>query len=84
MGSAFPALGPQRKLIVERMNQARLPAIYETPETAAEGGLLAYTTAPARNSPSSGALFAIDHTPIGPGWASLDDVLWTVADPVSQ
>jgi hypothetical protein len=31
-----------------------------------------------------GALFAIDHTPIGPGWVSLDDVLWTVVDPVSQ
>jgi putative ABC transport system substrate-binding protein len=41
--SSSPTYYPLRKLIVDRLNRARLPAIYETPETAAaEGGLLAY------------------------------------------
>jgi putative tryptophan/tyrosine transport system substrate-binding protein len=42
VASASPTLAPLRRLIVERLNRAHLPAIYETPETAAEGGLLAY------------------------------------------
>jgi putative tryptophan/tyrosine transport system substrate-binding protein len=33
-----------RGFIVERLNQMRLPAIYEWPETAEEGGLLGYGT----------------------------------------
>jgi putative ABC transport system substrate-binding protein len=31
-----------REVIIKRLNQARLPAIYQFPEAAKEGGLLAY------------------------------------------
>jgi putative ABC transport system substrate-binding protein len=39
---ASPILNAQRALLIERLRQARLPAIYEWPETAEEGGLLGY------------------------------------------
>jgi len=39
---ASPFLSTARQLIIKRLNQARLPAIYEFPEAAKEGGLLAY------------------------------------------
>jgi putative ABC transport system substrate-binding protein len=39
---ASPFLNGERAAILERMAQARLPAIYEWPETAEEGGLLGY------------------------------------------
>jgi putative ABC transport system substrate-binding protein len=39
---ASPLLFAARHLIVKRMRAARLPAIYQWPETAEEGGLLAY------------------------------------------
>jgi putative ABC transport system substrate-binding protein len=39
---ASPLLFAARHLIMERMRAARLPAIYQWPETAEEGGLLAY------------------------------------------
>jgi putative tryptophan/tyrosine transport system substrate-binding protein len=41
---ASPILNNARGFIVERLNQMRLPAIYEWPETAEEGGLLGYGT----------------------------------------
>ena len=41
---ASPILNNARMFIVERLNQMRLPAIYEWPETAEEGGLLGYGT----------------------------------------
>jgi hypothetical protein len=37
-----PLLFAARQLIIKRMCAARLPAIYQWPETAEEGGLLAY------------------------------------------
>jgi putative tryptophan/tyrosine transport system substrate-binding protein len=39
---ASPFLNFERGLIVGRLNDARLPAIYQWPETAIEGGCLAY------------------------------------------
>jgi putative ABC transport system substrate-binding protein len=39
---ASPLLFAARHLIMERMREAHLPAIYQWPETAEEGGLLAY------------------------------------------
>jgi putative tryptophan/tyrosine transport system substrate-binding protein len=39
---ASPQLNAARRLIIERMRNARLPAIYQFPETAEEGGLLSY------------------------------------------
>jgi putative tryptophan/tyrosine transport system substrate-binding protein len=39
---ASPQLYAARYLIIERMRDARLPAIYQFPEIAEEGGLLAY------------------------------------------
>jgi putative tryptophan/tyrosine transport system substrate-binding protein len=41
---ASPILNNARGFIVERLNQMRLPAIHEWPETAEEGGLLGYGT----------------------------------------
>jgi putative tryptophan/tyrosine transport system substrate-binding protein len=35
-------LNDARRLIVERRRDARLPSIYEWPETAADGGLIGY------------------------------------------
>ena len=37
-----PFLATVRRVIIERLNQARLPAMYQFPEAAREGGLLAY------------------------------------------
>jgi hypothetical protein len=45
---ASPILNNGRGFIVERLNQMRLPAIHEWPETAEEGGFLA--TEPAYSS----------------------------------
>jgi len=39
---ASPQLYGARYLIIERMRNARLPAIYQFPEAAEEGGLLSY------------------------------------------
>jgi putative ABC transport system substrate-binding protein len=39
---ASPLFSTVRHLIIERLNQARLPAMYQFPEAAREGGLLAY------------------------------------------
>ena len=39
---ASSLLNAQRKQIIERMAAARLPAIYQWPETSEEGGLMAY------------------------------------------
>jgi putative ABC transport system substrate-binding protein len=39
---ASPMLNGARRLIVERLRDARLPSIYEWPETAADGGLIGY------------------------------------------
>ena len=39
---ASPILDTARRLLIERLNQARLPAIYQWPETADAGGFLAY------------------------------------------
>jgi putative ABC transport system substrate-binding protein len=39
---ASPLLNVSRLLIIERMRDARLPAIYQWPESAEDGGLLAY------------------------------------------
>src|SRR5262249_6806213 len=39
---ASPILDAARGLLIERLNQARLPAIYQWPETALDGGFLAY------------------------------------------
>ena len=39
---ASPQLNAARHLIIERTRNARLPAIYQFPETAEEGGLLSY------------------------------------------
>jgi putative ABC transport system substrate-binding protein len=39
---ASPFLTTARQLIIKQLNQARLPAIYQYPEAAKEGGLLAY------------------------------------------
>jgi putative ABC transport system substrate-binding protein len=39
---ASPLLYASRRLIIERMRSARLPAIYQWQESAREGGLLAY------------------------------------------
>jgi putative tryptophan/tyrosine transport system substrate-binding protein len=39
---ASPLLNAQRRLIIERVAALRLPAIYQWPETAKEGGLAAY------------------------------------------
>ena len=39
---ASPILNQSRMPIMDRMRQARLPAIYQWPESAKEGGLLAY------------------------------------------
>jgi putative ABC transport system substrate-binding protein len=39
---ASPILNQSRTPIMDRMRQTRLPAIYQWPETAKEGGLLAY------------------------------------------
>jgi putative tryptophan/tyrosine transport system substrate-binding protein len=39
---ASPVLHSARRMIVGRLNQGRLPAIYQWPETAEQGGLLAY------------------------------------------
>jgi putative ABC transport system substrate-binding protein len=41
---ASPILNNARGFIIERLNQMRLPAMYEWPETAEEGGLLGYGT----------------------------------------
>src|SRR5262249_2223005 len=37
-----PMLSPNRRIIMERAAQLRLPAVYQWPETAEEGGLLGY------------------------------------------
>ena len=42
MSWASPLLYAARAVIIERMRAARLPAIYQWQETAAEGGLLGY------------------------------------------
>jgi putative tryptophan/tyrosine transport system substrate-binding protein len=39
---ASPQLNAARNVIIERTRNARLPAIYQFPETAEEGGLLSY------------------------------------------
>jgi putative tryptophan/tyrosine transport system substrate-binding protein len=39
---ASPVLNNARDLVIERMRQMRLPAIYQWPEVAEEGGLLGY------------------------------------------
>ena len=39
---ASPRLNGSRGLIIERMRDHRLPAIYQWPESAEDGGLLAY------------------------------------------
>jgi putative tryptophan/tyrosine transport system substrate-binding protein len=39
---ASPVFANVRGLVIERLNRARLPTIYELPEMADEGGLLAY------------------------------------------
>jgi hypothetical protein len=39
---ASPLLNQQRQIIIERAVQLRFPAIYQRPETAEEGGFLAY------------------------------------------
>jgi putative ABC transport system substrate-binding protein len=39
---ASPVLNANRKIILDRSAAARLPAIYQWPETAEEGGLVAY------------------------------------------
>jgi putative ABC transport system substrate-binding protein len=39
---ASPLLSTLRQVIIKQLNQARLPAIYQFPEAAKEGGLLAY------------------------------------------
>jgi ABC-type uncharacterized transport system substrate-binding protein len=39
---ASPLLNFARRLTIDKMRDARLPAIYQWPETAEEGGLLAY------------------------------------------
>jgi putative tryptophan/tyrosine transport system substrate-binding protein len=39
---ASPMLNGARRLIVERLRDARLPSIFEWPETAADGGLFGY------------------------------------------
>jgi len=39
---ASPLLNATRQVIIERTRNARLPAIYQFPETAEEGGLLSY------------------------------------------
>jgi putative tryptophan/tyrosine transport system substrate-binding protein len=39
---ASPLLAVSRRLIIGRMLDARLPAIYQWPESAEDGGLLAY------------------------------------------
>ena len=39
---ASPLLNQQRRIIIERAAPLRLPAIYQWPETAEEGGFLAY------------------------------------------
>jgi putative ABC transport system substrate-binding protein len=39
---ASPMLFVNRRLIIERAGELRLPAVYQWPETAEEGGLLGY------------------------------------------
>jgi putative ABC transport system substrate-binding protein len=39
---ASPMLNGARRLIIDRLRDNRLPSIYEWPESAADGGLLAY------------------------------------------
>lgn len=39
---ASPILTGARQMIIDRLDEARLPAIYQFPEAAADGGLLAY------------------------------------------
>jgi putative ABC transport system substrate-binding protein len=39
---ASPLLNQQRRIIIERAAALRLPVIYQWPETAEEGGFLAY------------------------------------------
>jgi putative ABC transport system substrate-binding protein len=39
---ASPILDAARLLLIERLNRVRLPAIYQWPETAGDGGFLAY------------------------------------------
>lgn len=39
---ASPMLNGGRALIIEQLHQARLPAVYEWPETAEEGGVMGY------------------------------------------
>jgi putative ABC transport system substrate-binding protein len=39
---ASPVLNGARRLIIERLREARLPAIYQWPEAAEDGGFLAY------------------------------------------
>ena len=39
---ASPILDAARQLLIERLHRARLPAIYQWPETANDGGFLAY------------------------------------------
>src|SRR2546428_5697448 len=39
---ASPILNGARRLIIERLRQTRLPAIYQWPEAAEDGGFLAY------------------------------------------
>jgi putative tryptophan/tyrosine transport system substrate-binding protein len=41
---ASPVISPARASIIDRLNRARLPAIYEAPEIAESGGLLGYGT----------------------------------------
>jgi putative tryptophan/tyrosine transport system substrate-binding protein len=40
--AAFTMLFLNRRIIIERLAELRLPAIYQWPETAEEGGLLGY------------------------------------------
>jgi putative ABC transport system substrate-binding protein len=42
LASPFFSTGGARQVIIERLNQAHLPAMYQFPEAAREGGLLAY------------------------------------------
>ena len=39
---ASPILNAARRLIIDRMHDAHLPAIYQWPETSEDGGLLSY------------------------------------------
>jgi putative ABC transport system substrate-binding protein len=46
------SFAPIRRLLIERLNRAGLPSIFEFPETAQEGGLLGYGPPPAVHNPA--------------------------------